>query len=167
MDKFINIITYTLGFLFFLQGALWVLSPVDAAAGLGMTLLTDKGLSTQIGDFTSFFFVVGIFTLIGAYTKESTWFYAPIALLGFAAIFRTLNVQRKPVPFYNDLPEITAARHLVLIPSRACDQCQTPGGVFQQLYNRLTRHTFCGICLAYILRCVTFPAHVVSFIVAP
>ena len=92
MDKFINIITYTLGFLFFLQGALWVLSPVDAAAGLGMTLLTDKGLSTQIGDFTSFFFVVGIFTLIGAYTKESTWFYAPIALLGFAAIFRTSNV---------------------------------------------------------------------------
>ena len=121
MDKFINIITYTLGFLFFLQGALWVLSPVDAAAGLGMTLLTDKGLSTQIGDFTSFFFVVGIFTLIGAYTKESTWFYAPIALLGFAAIFRTLAYLFHGATFTLDtiLVELLVAGFLAFVVSRS------------------------------------------------
>ena len=121
MDKFINIITYTLGFLFFLQGALWVLSPVDAAAGLGMTLLTDKGLSTQIGDFTSFFFVVGIFTLIGAYTKELTWFYAPIALLGFAAIFRTLAYLFHGASFALDtiLVELLVAGFLVFVVSRS------------------------------------------------
>ncbi|MFL2728507.1 MAG: hypothetical protein ACJ0FU_05450 [Gammaproteobacteria bacterium] len=121
MDKFINIIAYTLGFLFFLQGALWVLSPVDAAAGLGMTLLTDKGLSTQIGDFTSFFFVVGIFTLIGAYTKESTWFYAPIALLGFAAIFRTLAYLFHGASFALDtiLVELLVAGFLAFVVSRS------------------------------------------------
>jgi hypothetical protein len=121
MDKFIKIITYTLGFLFFLQGALWVLSPVDAAAGLGMTLLTDKGLSTQIGDFTSFFFVVGIFTLIGAYTKESTWFYAPIALLGFAAIFRTLAYLFHGASLALDtiLVELLVAGFLAFVVSRS------------------------------------------------
>ena len=39
-----------------------------------MPLLEGEGLSTQIGDFASFFFVVGIFILLGAYSKNNHWF---------------------------------------------------------------------------------------------
>ena len=121
MNRFLNITTFALGFLFFLQGVLWVLSPADAADSLGMTLLTDKGLSTQIGDFTSFFFVVGTFTLIGAYTKESTWLYAPIALLGFAAIFRTLAYLFHGASFALDtiLVELLVVGFLAFVVSRS------------------------------------------------
>ena len=62
----------------------------EFAEALGMSLLSGEGLSTQIGDLSSFFLVLGSFILLGAYTKQKYWFYAPIALLGLAAISRTI-----------------------------------------------------------------------------
>ena len=59
MDKLFNILTYVIGFLFLLMGLQWLVDPTSAAAGLGMSLLTGHGLSTQIGDLASFFLVVG------------------------------------------------------------------------------------------------------------
>ena len=88
MNKFLNILTYTIGFLFLINGLMWLISPADIASSLGMPLLTGHGLSTQIGDLASFFLVVGVFTLLGAYTKKTYWLYAPIALVGFAALSR-------------------------------------------------------------------------------
>ena len=88
MNKFLNILTYTIGFLFLINGLMWFISPADIASSLGMPLLTGHGLSTQIGDLASFFLVVGVFTLLGAYTKKTYWLYAPIALVGFAALSR-------------------------------------------------------------------------------
>ena len=63
MDKLFNILTYVIGFLFLLMGLQWLVDPTSAAAGLGMSLLSGHGLSTQIGDLASFFLVVGVFTL--------------------------------------------------------------------------------------------------------
>ena len=71
MNKFLNILTYAIGLLFLFNGLMWLISPTDIASSLGMPLLTGHGLSTQIGDLASFFLVVGIFTLLGAYTKEN------------------------------------------------------------------------------------------------
>ena len=90
MDRFLNIATYTVGFLFFINGVMWLIYPAASAEALGMSLLSGEGLSTQIGDLSSFFLVLGSFTLLGAYTKQKYWFYAPIALLGLAAISRTI-----------------------------------------------------------------------------
>ena len=90
MDRFLNILTYAIGFLFLFNGLLWLISPENIASSLGMPLLTDHGLSTQIGDLASFFLVVGIFSLIGAYTKKPYWLYAPAALVGFAALSRII-----------------------------------------------------------------------------
>ena len=90
MNKFLNILTYAIGLLFLFNGLMWLISPRDIAASLGMPLLTGHGLSTQIGDLASFFLVVGIFTLLGAYTKDTHWLYAPAALVGFAAISRII-----------------------------------------------------------------------------
>ena len=47
-------------------------------------------ISTQIGDLASFFLVVGVFTLFGAFFKKKYWFYTPIALLSFAAFSRII-----------------------------------------------------------------------------
>ena len=88
MKIFLSIVTYLFGFIFIYQGFLWLTAPIQAASSLGMPLLEGEGLSTQIGDFASFFFVVGIFILLGAYSKNNHWFYTPIALLLIAAISR-------------------------------------------------------------------------------
>ena len=90
MDKFFNILTYIIGFLFLLMGLQWLFDPGSAAAGLGMNLLSDHGLSTQIGDLASFFLVVGVFTLCAAVKKNKVWLYTPIALFSFAAISRII-----------------------------------------------------------------------------
>ena len=91
MNIFLTIVTYLFGFIFIYQGFLWLTSPAQVAESLGMPLLEGEGLSTQIGDFASFFFVVGLFILLGAYSKNKYWFYAPIALLLIAAISRILH----------------------------------------------------------------------------
>ena len=88
MDKLFNILTYVIGFLFLLMGLQWLVDPTSAAAGLGMSLLSGSGLSTQIGDLASFFLVVGVFTLCAAVKKNTVWLYTPIALFGFAAVSR-------------------------------------------------------------------------------
>jgi hypothetical protein len=90
MDKLFNIITYLIGFLFLLMGLQWLVDPTSAAAGLGMSLLSGHGLSTQIGDLASFFLVVGVFTLCAAVKKNKVWLYTPIALFGFAAVSRLI-----------------------------------------------------------------------------
>ena len=90
MNNFLNIATYIVGFLFFINGVMWLIYPAASAEALGMSLLSGEGLSTQIGDLSSFFLVLGSFILLGAYKKQKYWFYAPIALLGLAAISRTI-----------------------------------------------------------------------------
>jgi hypothetical protein len=79
MDRFLNILTYAIGFLFLFKGLLWLISPENIASSWGMPLLTGHGWSTQIGDLASFFLVVGIFSLIGAYTKKPNGLYTPAA----------------------------------------------------------------------------------------
>ena len=90
MSKIINVLSYLIGFLFIFNGFLWLINPSNIASSLGMTLLSDHGLSTQIGDLASFFLVVGIFTILGIYKKVKFWFYTPIALLSFAALSRII-----------------------------------------------------------------------------
>ena len=90
MSKIINVLSYLIGFLFIFNGFLWLINPSNIASSLGMTLLSDHGLSTQIGDLASFFLVVGTFTIFGTYKKNKFWFYTPIALLSFAALSRII-----------------------------------------------------------------------------
>tara|TARA_B100000886_G_scaffold75203_2_gene48627 strand:+ start:2212 stop:2538 length:327 start_codon:yes stop_codon:yes gene_type:complete len=72
------------------MGLQWLIDPTSAANGLGMVLLSEHGLSTQIGDFSSFFLVIGTFTLCAAYKNNTVWLYTPIALFGFAAFSRII-----------------------------------------------------------------------------
>ena len=61
----------------------WILDPsAAAAAGLGMTIVEGVGANTQIGDFTSFFFTLGLFAVLGAIKEQHLWLYGSISLLG-------------------------------------------------------------------------------------
>ncbi|MCR9104634.1 MAG: hypothetical protein NXI15_05015 [Gammaproteobacteria bacterium] len=72
-------------------GAHWQIDPTAAAAELGMPLLEDGiGRSSQIGDLTAFFVVGGVFGLLGVVRKNPLFLYTPAALVGAAAVFRTL-----------------------------------------------------------------------------
>ena len=85
-----RIISALVGVVITLQTFTWITNPSEAAQGLGMSLLEGVGRSTQIGDFTSFFFSVGIFCFLGAYLKKGVWLYAASIILGSAAVFRSL-----------------------------------------------------------------------------
>lgn len=76
--------------LFVVMGLRWAVDPEGAAAGLGMTLMTGVGLSSQIGDVGSFFIAMGIMMLLGLITGKRSWFQAPALLLALAAVLRVL-----------------------------------------------------------------------------
>ena len=79
-----------LGGFFTLQGIGWLLLPARAAEGLGMPLLDGMGRSTQIGDFAAFFLVGGITMLLGSRPGRASWLRFPAALIGGAAVTRSL-----------------------------------------------------------------------------
>ena len=79
-----------LGGFFTLQGIGWILVPGRAAAGLGMPLLDGLGRSTQVGDFAAFFLVAGLTMLAGSRPGRAHWLRFPAALIGAAAITRSL-----------------------------------------------------------------------------
>ena len=91
MNNILRGITGLIGVLFFGVGLQWILDPSTAAESLGMPLLQDVGLSTQIGDLGSFFITLGSMTLIGVYTKKQYWFLAPAMLLLVAAFYRSMS----------------------------------------------------------------------------
>ncbi|MDG2333584.1 MAG: DUF4345 family protein [Myxococcota bacterium] len=77
--------------LIFLYNALnFLLSPVDAAIGMGMELLDDMGRSSQVGDIGGFFLGTGAMLLLGAYQKSSVWLRAAAVMVGAVAIMRIL-----------------------------------------------------------------------------
>ena len=92
MNKFLIILTTINGFLFFLIGLLWVISPYDTASIFGITILPiGLGLSSLIGDIGSYFLCIGVMMILAAYTLNSIWFYAPALLLGSTAVLRFIS----------------------------------------------------------------------------
>ena len=85
-----RIISALVGVVITLQTISWISNPAEAAQGLGMSLLEGVGRSTQIGDFTAFFFSVGVFCFLGAYFKQAQWLISAAVILGSAALFRNL-----------------------------------------------------------------------------
>lgn len=79
-----------LGAFFALQGIAWLVDPARVAAGLGMPLLDGMARSTQIGDLAIFFLVAGVTMMLGTQPGRSSLLYVPAALIGGAAITRTL-----------------------------------------------------------------------------
>ena len=67
----------------------WLFNPAQTAESLGMPLLDGIGRSTQVGDFTSFFFACAVLSLWAAIKLNASAAYAAALILGGAAVFRT------------------------------------------------------------------------------
>jgi hypothetical protein len=86
----LKIAAFACGIIFAGLGLAWWISPSFPSDQLGMPLLTGVALSSQIGDFGSFFLTLGGCILIGLARNEKIWMYPPVMLLAFAAVGRTI-----------------------------------------------------------------------------
>ncbi len=86
----LRLIVTLLGAFFALQGLMFLFAPNDAVKALGMPLLDGIGRSTQLGDFAAFFLVAGIGILYGSRPGNARALLFPAALIGGAAVTRTL-----------------------------------------------------------------------------
>ena len=90
MNPRLRLVVKLLGAFFALQGIGWLLVPARAARSLGMPLLDGLGRSTQVGDFAAFFLVAGLSMVLGSRPGQARQLYFPAALIGGAAVMRTL-----------------------------------------------------------------------------
>jgi hypothetical protein len=68
----------------------WLIHPLESATQLGMPLLDGTARSTQIGDLGMFFLVAGVTMLLGVRAGHARLLYVPAALVGGAAVARTI-----------------------------------------------------------------------------
>ena len=90
MNRVLRTVISLPGILFLVLGLRWLVDPAGAGEALGMTLLAGAGLSTKIGDLAAFFLTMGLCILTAAATGKRAWLYAPVMLLGFTAVSRTI-----------------------------------------------------------------------------
>lgn len=88
MNKILSVLVVLPALLFVVTGVRWLVDPAGSAPQLGMALDEGLGLSTQVGDLSSFFLTLGICMLTAVVTGRRTWYHPPILLLSLAAIGR-------------------------------------------------------------------------------
>ena len=86
----LRLIVTLLGAFFALQGLGFLVAPQRAVESLGMPLLDGVARSTQLGDFAAFFLVAGLGILYGSRPGNARALLFPAALIGGAAVTRTL-----------------------------------------------------------------------------
>ena len=87
MIRIITLLVALASLLFIAIGVRWLVDPAGAAPELGLSLSQGLGLSTQIGDISSFFLTLGLCIAIALVSKQGIWYYPAIMLL-FAALGR-------------------------------------------------------------------------------
>jgi hypothetical protein len=88
MTRVLKVVSFALGSVFVCVGAAFWIRPASASALLGMPLLSDTALSSQIGDLGSFFLVLGASIIAGVFLSSRVWLYCAVMLLGFAVVGR-------------------------------------------------------------------------------
>ena len=90
IKKFLSVLVVLPAVLFVVTGVRWLVDPAGAAPTLGLVLDQGLGLSSQVGDLSSFFLTLGMCMLIAVITGRRTWYYPPMLLLSLAAIGRLI-----------------------------------------------------------------------------
>lgn len=103
LDKIITGLAYLFSAVLIFSGIRWLVVPATAAESLGMPLLDGIGRSTQIGDLSAFFIVAGGMGVAGLLRKNRTLLLTPAALVGGAAVFRTVAWAVHGAPFATQL----------------------------------------------------------------
>ena len=123
MRTTLRVLTILIGIGFTLQGVGWLIAPERAAASLGMAVLDGLGRSTQFGDFAAFFLTLGLSILAGTRPGHARRLYFPAALLGSAALCRTIAWAVHGAAFAATfiLVEVATCALLVTVARRADD----------------------------------------------
>ena len=88
MIRIITLLVALASLLFIAIGVRWLVDPAGAAPELGLSLSQGLGLSTQIGDISSFFLTLGLCIAIALVSKQRIWYYPAIMLLVLTALGR-------------------------------------------------------------------------------
>lgn len=88
--KLLRLLTLLTGLLFTLTGVQWWVMPDAVAPQIGLTLDTGLGLSSQIGDMSAFFLLLGFCAFMALVTRRGVWYTPAIALLVLTAIGRII-----------------------------------------------------------------------------
>lgn len=93
----------------------FLLNPVQAAAGLGMTVGGAQELSSVRADFTAFFGVTAVCMMLGAWRRNGDLLLVPAALMGTAFVARGLGLAVDgPYPGW-PTPMLVELLHVVLL----------------------------------------------------
>ena len=88
--KLLRLLTLLTGLLFTLTGVQWWVMPEAVAPQFGLTLDTGLGLSSQIGDMSAFFLLLGFCAFMALVTRRGVWYTPAIVLLVLTAIGRII-----------------------------------------------------------------------------
>ena len=76
--------------LFLTMGLRWLVNPAGIAPDFGLSLETGVGLSSQVGDMSAFFLLLGVCMLAALVSGRRLWYYPPMILLSLTAVGRIL-----------------------------------------------------------------------------
>ena len=88
--KLLRLLTLLTGLLFTLTGVQWWVMPDAVAPQFGLTLDTGLGLSSQIGDMSAFFLLLGFCAFMALVSRRGVWYTPAIVLLVLTAIGRII-----------------------------------------------------------------------------
>ena len=90
MNKILGVLVLLPAILFVVTGLRWLVDPAGVAPEFGLVLGEGLGLSSQVGDMSSFFLTLGICMLVALVSGRRAWYYPPILLLLLAAVGRVV-----------------------------------------------------------------------------
>ena len=90
MNKLLSVLVLLPAILFVVTGLRWLVDPAGVAPEFGLVLGEGLGLSSQVGDMSSFFLTLGICMLVALVSGRRAWYYPPILLLLLAAVGRII-----------------------------------------------------------------------------
>ena len=90
MNKILSALVFLPAVLFLVTGLRWLVDPAGVAPEFGLVLGDGLGLSSQVGDMSSFFLTMGICMLLALVTGRRVWYYPPAMLLLLTAIGRLI-----------------------------------------------------------------------------
>ena len=125
MNKLLKVLVVLPAVLFLVTGLRWLVAPGSVAPQFGLTLGEGVGLSSQVGDMSAFFLLLGICMLTSLVSSRRSWYYPPIILLSLTAVGRIVAWLLHDAALAVDLiaPEVLVAAILLLasrrLPERA------------------------------------------------
>jgi len=96
-------------------GLSFLLNPAETALGFGISANGLQGLSTLRADFTSFFGVVAVCMMIGAWRRNGDLLLVPAAVMGIAVTVRGLSLAIDGTYPGWHVPMVVEALHVALL----------------------------------------------------